>query len=82
MKEETAIEGVEKRMNYQIEVKKDTVVMMLDTTQENGYQAEEMLGDGKIVAQLSPPEGPLGNRQRTVQVSLPEEPLGNVQTEG
>lgn len=69
-------------MNYQIEVKKDTVVMMLDTTQENGYQAEEMLGDRKIVAQLPPPEGSLGNRQRTVQVSLPEEPLGNVQTEG
>lgn len=48
MKEETTIKGVEKRMTYQIEVKKDTVVMMLDTIQGNGYQAEEMLGEGKI----------------------------------
>lgn len=80
MKEETAIKGVEKRMTYQIEVKKDTVVMMLDTIQGNGYQAEEMLGEGKIVAQLPPPEGPLGNRQISAQVNLPEEPQGSVQT--
>lgn len=30
MKEEIIIKGVEKRMIYQIEVKKDIVVMMLD----------------------------------------------------
>lgn len=30
MKEEIVIKGVEKRMIYQIEVKKDIVVMMLD----------------------------------------------------
>lgn len=81
IKEETAVLGVEKHMNYQIEAKKDTVVMMPDTTQENGYQAEEMLEDGKIMAQLTPQEGPVANRQRTVQVSLVEEMLGNMQME-